>query len=225
MFDTIYSNPLTAASFFIMLAIALASGLLYSFLLSFKARSSKSFFVVLSLLPAIAGTAITFMSENLGLGAGVAIGGFFLAVRFRSAQGNATEMIAIFAAMASGIIFGQGYVAYGAIALVGFALFFFAFSYLPIFTHKNFTNEKLLKITIPESLDYSEVFDETFAHYLSEVELVGVKTTDMGSLFKLSYRVKMKQPKEEKELLDELRIRNGNLEISLLPYVPNNVSL
>lgn len=225
MFDSIYSSAVTAAEYFIMLLIAVVSGLLYAFIISFKMRTSKGFFVVTALLPAIVGTAITFLNTSLGLGAGIAIGGFFIAVRFRSVQGSAQEMVGVFAAMASGLVFGQGYVAYGAISLILMAVLFFLLSYLPIFTHKNFTAEKLLKITIPESLDYSDVFEDTFKHYLNEYELVGVKTTGMGSMFKLSFRIKMKNPKEEKEMIDEIRIRNGNLEISVLPYVENKPTL
>ena len=83
----------------------------------------------------------------------------------------------------------------------------------------------MLKITIPESLDYSEIFDATFAHYASESELVGVKTTNMGSMFRLSYRIVLKDAKEEKEMIDELRTKNGNLEISMLPYVEEKGTL
>ena len=98
-------------------------------------------------------------------------------------------------------------------------------TFLPIFTHKKFAQERLLKVTIPESLDYSEVFDDTFKHYTSEAEMVGVKTTNMGSMFRLSYRIILKDVREEKEMIDELRTKNGNLEISLLPYVEEKQSL
>ena len=92
-------------------------------------------------------------------------------------------------------------------------------SAVPLFKNRKFSTEKLLKVTIPETLNYSDVFDDVFRHYLKEHEMVGVKTTGMGSMFRLSYRVVLKNPLEEKELIDELRTRNGNLEISLLPYI------
>ena len=148
----------------------------------------------------------------------MAIGGAFALVRFRSAPGSADEMASIFITMASGVAFGMGYLAYGALILLVLAVVYVLMTYLPIFEHKNKVDDRMLKITIPESLDYSDVFNSTFSKYLSEYESVGVKTTDMGSMFKLSFRVKMKNQNEEKALIDELRVLNGNLEIQLLPY-------
>lgn len=221
MFNSIYSNPVTTKEFFIMAAAAIISGLLFAWIMSFRIRSTKRFFLVNSLLPFIVGTVITFVSGNIGVG--VAVGGAFALVRFRSAQGSADEITTILISMGSGIAFGTGYVAYGVIILIGLAVIFVALSYLPIFEHKRNAEEKLLNITIPESLDYSEVFDESFNRYLKSHERVAVKTTGLGSMFKLSFRIKMNNPDEEKAFIDELRIKNGNLEIALLPYVnPQN---
>ena len=80
------------------------------------------------------------------------------------------------------------------------------------------SEDKLLRITIPESLEYSGAFDDTFAHYLKSYENAGVKTTGMGSMFRLSFKIRMKDPTEEKAFIDELRTKNGNLEIAILPY-------
>jgi hypothetical protein len=140
-------------------------------------------------------------------------------VRFRSSNGRAEEMLLLFAGIGIGLINGLGYVAFGAIMAVLVAGFYVLFASLKIFDGKRFSAQKLLKITIPESLEYSDVFNETFEHYLKSFELVEVKTTAMGSLFKLSYRIEFKNIKEEKEFIDELRTKNGNLEISVLPYV------
>ena len=105
------------------------------------------------------------------------------------------------------------------------ALLFLLLSSVNLFSNKRFSSEKLLKITIPESLEYSEVFSDTFSSYLKSNELVEVKTTGMGSLFRLSYRIELNDSKEEKQFIDELRTKNGNLEISILPYVNESKSL
>ena len=217
MFNSIYSSVVTASEFFTMAAISIVTGLIFSWMMSFRLRSAKRFFIVTSLVPFIVAAVITFVNGNIG--AGVAIGGAFSLIRFRSAQGSADEIAAILIAMGSGIAFGMGYIGYGIVILIVLGLLFFLLSLLPIFEHKSMAGDKLLKITIPESLDYAEVFDDTFAHYLKSAENVGVKTTGMGSMFRLSFKVRMKNPSEEKAFIDELRTKNGNLEISILPYV------
>ena len=216
MFDSIYSASVTVTEYFTMAAAALLSGVVFAWLMSFKVRSTKRFFIVNAILPFAIATVITFVSGNIG--AGVAFGGAFALIRFRSAQGTADELASILMAMCSGVAFGMGYIAYGVIVLLCLSGLYFLLSMLPIFEHKTFAQEKLLKVTIPESLDYTDVFDDTFRHYLKSFESVGVKTTGMGSMFRLSFRIKMKDPAEEKEFIDELRTFNGNLEISVLPY-------
>ncbi|MCR5505867.1 MAG: DUF4956 domain-containing protein [Bacilli bacterium] len=211
--------------YFIVLGAALATGLLFSWIMSLRLRATKRFFIVNALMPALIATIVTFVNENVGIGAGIAIGSAFFAIRFRSAPGTAEELVCLLLGMAGGVVFGLGYVAYGVIFLIGLGLVYFGVTYLPIFEHKNLKEEKMLKITVPESLNYSEVFNDIFDHYLKERELVGVKTTAMGSMFKLSFRVKMKDYREEKQLIDELRTRNGNLEISVLPYSTNPSNL
>ena len=216
MFDSIYSSTVTVSQFFIMSAAAIVSGIIYAWLMSFKVRSKKRFFIVASILPFIVAAVITFVNGNIG--AGVAIGGAFGLIRFRSAQGSSDEIVTVLIAMGSGIAFGMGYVGYGVVILLGMAVYFFVLSALPIFEHKKFSQDKMLKITIPESLEYTNIFGDTFSHYLKSVENEGVKTTGMGSMFKLSFKIQMKDPAEEKAFIDELRTKNGNLEISILPY-------
>ena len=217
MFDSIYSASVTPGQFFAMALASLLSGVIFSWLMSFRVRANKRFFIVSSIIPFAVGVVLTFVSGSIG--AGVAFGGAFALTRFRSAQGSSDEIAAILIAMGAGVAFGMGYVAYGAIILLGMGLAFLGLSGLKIFDHAAMQEEKLLKITIPESLDYASVFDDTFARYLRSVENAGVKTTGMGSMFRLSFRIRMKNPAEEKAFIDELRIRNGNLEIALLPYV------
>ena len=216
MFDSIYSSTVTPTQFFIMAAVALAAGFLYSWLMSFRIRSTKRFFIVTALIPFVVSAVITFVNGNIG--AGVAIGGAFSLIRFRSAQGSADEIAAILVAMGSGIAFGMGYIGYGIVILLVLAVLFILLSFVPLFKHKSMAEDQLLRITIPESLEYNGCFDDIFAHYLKSVENAGVKTTGMGSMFRLSYKVKLKNPADEKAFIDELRTKNGNLEIALLPY-------
>ena len=218
MFDPIFSSTTIPSSiqYLIMISVALISGLLFSWILSFKVKSTKRFFIVNAILPATVGTILSFVNGNIGVG--VAIGGAFALVRFRSAPGSADEMASIFITMASGVAFGMGYLAYGALILIILAVVYVIMTYLPIFEHKNKVDDRMLKITIPESLDYTDVFNNTFEKYLDSYESIGVKTTDMGSMFRLSFKIRMKNDINEKALIDELRILNGNLEIQILPY-------
>ncbi len=216
MFDSIYSATVTAAQFFLMSGVSIGAGVLYAWIMSLRVRSSRRFFIVVSLLPFIVSSVITFVNGNIG--AGVAIGGAFGLIRFRSAPGSAEEIAAILIAMGSGIAFGMGYVGYGVAILLSLALLYVLLSSLHLFEDRTASRDRLLRVTIPESLEYSDVFDDTFARYLSFSENVGVKTTGMGSMFRLSFRIRMKDPKEEKAFIDELRTMNGNLEIAVLPY-------
>ena len=217
MFDSIYNNANlnNVSQFFIMGAVAIVSGLLFAFILSFRVRSTRRFFIVNAILPFVVGAMISFVNGNIGVA--VAIGGAFALIRFRSAPGSADEIASIFITMAAGVAFGMGYLAYGAIILVGVGLLYDLLTILPIFDHKNKNEEKMLRITIPESLDYTDVFKNTFERYTKEAIPVGVKTTGMGSMFRLSFKIIMKDQNEEKAFIDELRTLNGNLEIQILP--------
>ena len=223
MFNSIYTSTVTPSQFFLMAAAALVSGLVYAWIMSFRIRSAKRFFMVAALIPFVVGAVITFVNGNIG--AGVAIGGAFSLIRFRSAQGSADEIAAILIAMGSGIAFGMGYLGYGVIILLGLAGLFLLLGSVSIFEHKAMAEDQLLKITIPESLQYNGSFDEIFARYLKKAENAGVKTTGMGSMFRLSFKVQMKDPAEEKAFIDELRTKNGNLEIALLPYAETQSQL
>ena len=218
MFDSIYTTTVTSYQFFIMAAASLVSGVLFAWLMSFKVRSKKRFFIVALILPFIVAAVITFVNGNIGAGVAIGGAGAFGLIRFRSAQGSADELAAILIAMASGIAFGMGYIGYGVVILIGMSVLFFLLSFLPIFEHPSLAQDKMLRITIPESLDYTDVFDDTFKHYLKKYENAGVKTTGMGSMFRLSFKIQMKNQAEEKEFIDELRTKNGNLEIMILPY-------
>ena len=223
MFDSIYTATVTPAQFFMMAGATLAAGVIYAWMMSFAIRSSKRFFLVTALIPLIVASVITFVNGNIG--AGVAVGGAFGLIRFRSAPGSADEIAAILIAMGAGIAFGMGYLVYGAIITLGLALIYLLLSKTAIFDRSEMAQDKLLKITIPESLEYGGAFDDVFEKYLTKVENTGVKTTGMGSMFKLSYKIRMKDASEEKAFIDDLRTKNGNLEISILPYTENNTQL
>ena len=156
---------------------------------------------------------------NGNLGAGVAVSGAFGLVRFRSAPGNAKDISVIFVAMAVGLACGSGYIALSVL----FTVIACAVLYLLVFFHigADRSGEKELSITIPESLDYTEVFDDIFKEYTTHAELTEVKTASLGSLYKLHYRVRLADDRNEKEFLDALRCRNGNLEVRCgQPHTP-----
>lgn len=214
----------------IIVGVAFGIGLVYTLIVSIKLRASKSFFLTSILMPMIVASVISMVSiflDDATTGAvriatiAVALG----LIRFRSSSGRAEELLLLFGGVAFGLIAGLGYVAIASIlALVLAGLYVLLFS-LKVFNFKRIGEEKLLKITIPEDLDYNEAFDAILKTYLKSYELVEIKTTGMGSLFRLSYKVELLVKDSEKALIDELRIKNSNLEISLLPYIESNKSL
>ena len=214
----------------IIIAITLVISLLYSFLISLKMRGTKSFFLTSSLMPLVVAAVISMVSIFLDQTTSGAVRIATIAValgliRFRSVNAKAEELLVLFLGVAVGLISGLGYVVFAAIFAIVVAGLYILLTSVNIFSRNRFGNEKMLKITIPENLEYNDIFDETFARYLRQNELVEVKTTAMGSLFRLSYRIEFKDIKEQKEFIDELRVKNGNLEISILPYVGEDRSL
>lgn len=214
----------------IIIAITLVISLLYSFLISLKMRGTKSFFLTSSLMPLVVAAVISMVSIFLDQASSGAVRIATIAValgliRFRSVNAKAEELLVLFLGVAVGLISGLGYVVFAAIFAIVVAGLYILLTSVNIFSRNRFGNEKMLKITIPENLEYNDIFDETFARYLRQNELVEVKTTAMGSLFRLSYRIEFKDIKEQKEFIDELRVKNGNLEISILPYVGEDRSL
>lgn len=214
----------------LLTGIAFVIATLFTFIISFKMRGTKSFFVTSCLMPMIVAAIISMVSIFLNDATSGAVRIATIAValgliRFRSANARAEELLILFAGVAVGLICGLGYALFALILALLVAVIFLAISSFNLFNKKRFAEDKLLKITIPESLEYHDLFDDTFSRYLKNNELLEVKTTGMGSLFKLSYRIILKNNKEEKEFIDELRVKNGNLEISILPYVGEEKSL
>ena len=230
MFNSIFQDEISVAMVFLMAGVALVSGIIYSYVISRKLRTSNGVLITAAVMPMIVSIAIcllgAFLSSTTSTVSRIATLAVALGlIRFRSAHGTAEEMIVLLGSVISGLVFGLGYVAYGVITMIAIAAIYIVLTTFPVFRNKKFESEKMLKITIPESLDYSDVFNEIFDKYLKESQIVGVKTTGMGSMFKLSYRIILKDAKQEKELIDELRTRNGNLEISIIPYVETNKTL
>ena len=214
----------------IIIAITFVISLLYSFLISLKMKGTKSFFLTSSLMPLVVAAVISMVSIFLDQASSGAVRIATIAValgliRFRSVNAKAEELLVLFLGVAVGLISGLGYVVFAAIFAIVVAGLYIILTSVNIFSRNRFGNEKMLKITIPENLEYNDIFDDTFARYLRRNELVEVKTTAMGSLFRLSYRIEFKDIREQKEFIDELRVKNGNLEISILPYVGEDRSL
>ena len=231
MFDSIFSTQVTVGLVFAAIGASAVFGIVYAFITALKLRSTKGFLITVALMPTVVTTAFIFLNIMLEKDSTLSMTSIAVImvgmglIRFRSAQGKAEEMLALFASVVIGAINGLGYIFYGGIFAVAFPVVFVVISSFGFLKSKKNQGEKLLKITIPESLEYSGAFDEVFGRYLKDVEQVGVKTTGMGSMFRLSYRIVMKDVSEEKEMIDELRIKNGNLEISVLPFVEDQKEL
>ena len=209
MLESILSDGLTISGFLICLLSSLVLGLGTALLARFKNRSTQSFFLTLAILPAAVQTVIMLVGGNLG--AGVAVAGAFGLIRFRSAPGTAREITAIFIAMALGLACGMGYIA---LAAVFFAVIAAVMIALTLLVPADFgARERVLKITIPENLDYDGLFDDLFTQYLDAFELDQVRTASMGTLYELHYRVRLKADVPPKEFLDAIRCRNGNLNV------------
>ncbi len=174
-------------------------------------KYNKNFLITLSILPLLVQTIIIMVNGNLGTS--VAIMGAFSLVRFRSLPGTSKEILSVFFAMTVGLATGMGHLVFAIIITINCSLAIFILSKVALF-NKN-KKEKILKIMIPENLDYTNVFDDIFEAYTEKVELEQVKTTNMGSMFDLSYRIILNENVNEKEFLDDLRVKNGNLKVMI----------
>lgn len=211
LFDnTTISSP-DIVSFFICLLFALALGCIFSLCYKIKNEASLSFLGALALLPMVVSVVILMVNGNVGTG--VAVAGAFTLVRFRSLPGNASEIGAIFAAMGIGLVCGMGYLGFAAIFWVIVCLFFLIYHTLCAKLATYGAQNKILRVTIPEDLDYTGIFDDLFAQYTKRHKLISVKTTNLGSMFCLVYEITLREAASEKPLIDAMRCRNGNLEI------------
>lgn len=213
IFDTEATAVISVTDFMMCVICSLVIGLILAVTFMYKSRYSKSFVLTLALLPAI--VCIVIMMVNGNIGTGVAVAGAFSLVRFRSAPGTAKEIGSLFIAMSAGLIGGMGYLAYAVLFTMIMCIMLFLYNQTGFGKNKNDYKYKTLRITIPEDLDYTGVFNDIFDKYTTECDLISVKTSNMGSLYKLTYNITFNTNESEKEMIDILRCRNGNLEISV----------
>ncbi len=213
LFDTSTAAVISVTDFLLCLGCALALGLGMAFTYMYRARYTKSFVVTLALLPAV--VCVVIMLVNGNVGTGVAVAGAFSLVRFRSVPGSAKEICMLFLAMGAGLTAGMGYLGFAALFTAVMCVMFLIYNRIDFGAKRNAAIYKTLTVTIPEDLDYTGVFDGVFEKYTVSHELARVKTTNMGSMFRLTYLVVLRDPALEKEMIDQLRCRNGNLEIAV----------
>ncbi|MDO4846711.1 MAG: DUF4956 domain-containing protein [Clostridiaceae bacterium] len=198
------------STFLICTAVSIVLGILTALVYMFRNRCSQSFAITLAVLPAIVQVVIMLVNGNIG--AGVAVAGAFSLVRFRSAPGTAKEIGAIFLAMAIGLATGMGYVTLAILFFVIIGAFMLLLNLVKFGDGDR--AERSLKITIPENLDYDGIFDDLFTQYTERATLEKVKTSNMGTLYELQYSIVLKSKEIPKAFIDELRTRNGNLNIT-----------
>ena len=213
LFDTDLTTVISVTDFLLCLGCSLVLGLVMAFAYMYRTRYTKSFVITLALLPAV--VCVVIMLVNGNVGTGVAVAGAFSLVRFRSVPGTAKEICTLFLAMGAGLIAGMGYLGFAVLFTLVMCAVFVLYNCLDFGAKKNAATFKTFTITIPEDLDYSGVFDDVFAEYTRSHDLIRVKTTNMGSMFKLTYNVELADATREKEMIDKLRCRNGNLEIAV----------
>ena len=213
LFDSDLVSVISITDFLLCLGFSLVLGLIMAFAYMYRTRYTKSFVVTLALLPVV--VCVVIMLVNGNVGTGVAVAGAFSLVRFRSVPGTAKEICTLFLAMGAGLIAGMGYLGFSVLFTVVMCAMFLLYNRLDFGTKKNAEAYKTFSITIPEDLDYSGVFDDIFAEYTISHDLARVKSTNMGSMFKLTYNVVLRDASREKEMIDKIRCRNGNLEITV----------
>jgi len=211
MFNSILGESVTAASFFSCMSVALVLGLIVAFTYIKTARASSNFVTTLALMPMLVAMAIMLVNGNIG--AGVATMGVFSLVRFRSIAGNSRSLLSVFFAMTIGLACGTGYIAFAAIFTIIVAVLELILKAIDFGEMRN--QYKKLTVMVPEDLDYTSMFDDVFDEYANEFRLIKSKTTNMGSLFELVYEVQLKSNINEKEMIDKIRIKNGNLKVAL----------
>ena len=213
LFDSDLVSVISVTDFLLCLGFSLVLGLVMAFAYMYRTRYTKSFVITLALLPAV--VCVVIMLVNGNVGTGVAVAGAFSLVRFRSVPGTAKEICTLFLAMGTGLIAGMGYLGFAVLFTLVMCVMFVLYNRLDFGSKKNSETFKTFAITIPEDLDYSGIFDDFFAEYTLSHDLVRVKSTNMGSMFKLTYNVMLRDVTREKEMIDKIRCRNGNLEITV----------
>lgn len=222
--DTAATGGMTIAQMLLCIGTSLGLGLIVALAYWLGGRGSKPLAVALVVLPVIVQTVIMMVNGAVNpVGAGIAVMGAFSLVRFRSVPGSAREISFIFLDMAIGLATAQGYLLFALLFTVVTSLVLVLLGKLPFGVGKK--QEKILRIVMPEDLDYTAVFDDIFAEYTSSCEIERVKTTNLGSMFEVRYIIVLKDASREKEMIDAIRCRNGNMTIVCARYVPPNDQL
>ncbi len=221
-------NPILVA--LLLIIASLLIGVTFTFVISRKLHSTKSFFITSALMPIIVAAVISMVGIflNDATSGVVRIATIAVAlglIRFRSMNSKGEELIVLFTDVAIGLIIGLGYLVFAIIFTVMVAVAFIMLSRFNIFANKKFSGEQLLKVTIPESVEYKKAFKDVFSKYLKNNELLEAKTVAMGTLVMLTFKIEMKNQDDEQSFMDELRTKNSNLEIAILPYSREDKSL
>ena len=214
MFNSILesnSGTLSISTALICMGAAIIFGIIIALVHMYSTKCSKNFAITIAVLPLLVQVVIMMVNGNLGTS--IAILGSFSLIRFRSMQGNSRELVSIFFAMAIGLAVGMGHIMYAFVFTLITSLALIILQKSSFGMKKN--NEKSLKVTIPENLDYINIFDDIFDKYTNNIELNKIKTTNMGIIFELSYNISLKNNINEKDFIDEIRTRNGNLTVNL----------
>ena len=210
IFSSILTGSFSVGQYLLCLLFAGLCGVIAALALGRESNSTRSFLISLVVLPIIVATVILMVNGNVGTG--IAVAGAFSLVRFRSAAGRARDISAIFLVMAAGLACAAGYVAIALLFTLIASGLILLLSRIPM-SCEGFA---ALHITVPESVHFANAFDDLFDEYTKSRKLVKARTSNMGSLYKLDYKIEMKDPDRLQEFLDALRCRNGNLEIAVL---------
>ncbi|MBQ6450897.1 MAG: DUF4956 domain-containing protein [Solobacterium sp.] len=214
-------NSITIQQFALCFFTSILCGLLIAAAYRSAVNAKKDFLITIALIPAVVMNVIMLVNGNLGIG--VAVAGSFSLVRFRSMPGKASDIAVIFLAMAAGLASGMGYVVYALIFTVGVLAAALVLYKVPVLTENQ--NFRHVRITVSEDMDYVDAFKNVFERYAGTYHLETVKTVNLGAMYQLSYEVVLKNAGEEKQMIDELRIRNGNLPVICSMHAPAAQSL
>ena len=219
IFSSIMGDNITFSVYMICTAVAFICGILVAAVSAYKNQASKIFILSLVILPAVIETVIIMVNGNVGTG--IAVAGAFSLVRFRSVPGKAKEIAAIFLVMTAGLSCAAGYIGIAIVFTVIVSAAVIIVMRIPMREER----EMCLHMTVPESLQFTDAFNDIFDKYTSSCSLVSAKTTNMGSLYKLVYKIELNSKEKMREFIDELRCRNGNLEIMITDVMERGESL
>ena len=221
MFTSIIGTTLTLQSFIICFMASVLCGFIISFAYKLSYKSSENFLSTTALLPRMVMTVIMMVNRNLGIG--IAVAGSFSLIRFRSLPGRASDIGTVFLAMAAGLACGTGYVSFALVLAVLCSVLMMFLSRTTIFSRKS--TYKYLRIRVPEDMEFTPVFESALAKYSDRTELISCKTANLGSVYELCYELKLKEGTQLKDLMDEMRLLNGNLAVNINTNAPASSEL